>query len=76
MHTFCYHPYHLVPLGWCSTVVVRSENCSGQRVAIISIKKNAILLYNTMPAESLVKVVKRNEDVSLGEILDRKKGQI
>ena len=24
MHTFCCHPYHFVPHGWCSTVVVCS----------------------------------------------------
>ena len=35
-----------------------------------------ILLYDTMPADSLVKVVKRNKNDSEGDILDQKKDQI
>ena len=39
----------------------------------INQRASAILLYNTMPAESMVKVVKRKKDDSQGEILNQRR---
>ena len=56
-------------------MLVRFENWSGQRVGIYQSKSNAISLYNTMPAECLVTVVKRNKHDSQGELRYQKNDQ-